>query len=75
MDGSKLSLSWLVAFKVMVLGDGNFGPSSEGSRDIINGKRVKEMGKLKEEVIKTNGCSVQGEKPKGIGLRRWRRGK
>ena len=75
MDGSKLSLSWLVAFKVMVLGDGNFGPSSEGSRDIINGKRVEEMGKLKEDVIKTNVRGVQGEKPKGVGLRRWTRGK
>lgn len=57
----------------MELGDGNSGSASEGSKDISNGERVEEMGKLKEEGIKPNGPRVQGEKPKGFGLKKWRR--
>lgn len=51
----------------------NSGSASEGSRDIVNGERAEEMGKLKEEDIKSNGPRVQGEKPKGFGLKKWRR--
>lgn len=57
----------------MELADGNSGSASEGSKDIINGERAEEMGELKEEVIKPNGPVVQAEKPKGFGLKKWRR--
>lgn len=68
-----MSLSWLVILRAMEFADGNSGSASEGSKDIINGERAEEMGKLKEEVIKPNGPGVQSEKPKGFGLKKWRR--
>ena len=42
-------------------------------QDIVNGDLAEEMGKLKAEDIKSNGPRIQGEKPKGFGLKKWRR--
>lgn len=57
----------------MESGDRNSGSASEGSKDSVNGERAEEMGKFKEEGIKSNGSGVQGEKHKGFGLKKWRR--